>query len=152
MEVNIIALGTLKNGPYFDAIKMYEKRLHWNVSLTILESKKNTAIEKAKDEHQKILNALDSSAYTIALDERGKTISSSQFADQFLKLQNQGRSKIQIIIGGADGLNDENRNKCDFLLSFGAQTWPHMLVRVMLYEQLYRAQQILNGHPYHRDS
>jgi 23S rRNA (pseudouridine1915-N3)-methyltransferase len=85
------------------------------------------------------------------MDERGKSLPSLKFADKIRDLQNQGRSHIQFIIGGADGLGDDIRKRADLLLSFGAQTWPHMLARVMLLEQIYRCQQILSGHPYHRE-
>jgi 23S rRNA (pseudouridine1915-N3)-methyltransferase len=85
------------------------------------------------------------------MDERGASLPSRKFAEKFQNLQNESRSNVQFIIGGADGLNDEIRGRADFLLSFGRQTWPHMLARVMLLEQIYRVQQILKNHPYHRD-
>jgi 23S rRNA (pseudouridine1915-N3)-methyltransferase len=83
--------------------------------------------------------------------KRGKTIPSRTFAQKIDDIQNSGISTIQFMIGGADGLSDEIRARAKFLLGFGSQTWPHLLARVMLIEQIYRAQQILAGHPYHRD-
>ena len=82
---------------------------------------------------------------------KGKArLSSASFAAKVQDLMDEGRPVIQFIIGGADGLNDEIRKRADILLSFGIQTWPHMMVRIMLIEQIYRARQIVAGHPYHR--
>ena len=87
----------------------------------------------------------------VALDERGETLSSPEFAIKISGWQNQAPgNEITFLIGGADGFDNEVRKKAKFLMSFGKQTWPHMLVRVMLLEQIYRAQQITAGHPYHR--
>lgn len=83
------------------------------------------------------------------MDERGKTLSSESFAEKLGEWRDQGRD-IAFIIGGAGGLAPENKVGADLVLSFGAATWPHMLVRVMLVEQIYRAQEILAGNPYHR--
>ena len=85
------------------------------------------------------------------MDEKGKNLTSRDFADTFEKWQLNGQSKINIVIGGADGFSKDFKKKADMLLSFGQMTWPHMLARAMLYEQIYRAQQILANHPYHRD-
>ena len=85
------------------------------------------------------------------LDEKGKTITSSEFARDIELFQTSKNGKTQIIIGGADGLSDEIRQRADLLLSFGQQTWPHMMVRIMLLEQLYRAEKIIANHPYHRE-
>ena len=89
-------------------------------------------------------------AYLIALDERGKTMSSPQFASLIGDLRDQGRRDCTFLIGGADGHDRDMRAASDRLLSFGAMVWPHMLARVMLSEQLYRAASILAGAPYHR--
>src|SRR5690606_29140891 len=102
------------------------------------------------DELKKIQEKIRKDAYVVALDERGQSLSSPAFADKIQSLMDQGRSCIQFIIGGADGLDDTNRQHADYLLSFGVQTWPHMMVRAMLMEQIYRARQIIAGHPYHR--
>ncbi len=102
------------------------------------------------DEIKKLQDKIRPDAYVIALDERGKSLSSPDFARKIQDLMDQGRPCIQFIIGGADGLNDDIRKRADTLLSFGVQTWPHMMVRAMLMEQIYRARQIIAGHPYHR--
>jgi 23S rRNA (pseudouridine1915-N3)-methyltransferase len=85
------------------------------------------------------------------MDEHGIGLSSKEFAGKLENLAIQGKSKVQFIIGGADGLPQSVRDRANFILSFGKQTWPHMLARVMLTEQIYRAQQIIAGHPYHRE-
>ena len=89
-------------------------------------------------------------AALIALDERGRLISSPDFAAALARFRDQGRSEAVCLIGGADGLDPALRDRADLVLSFGAMVWPHMLVRVMLAEQLYRAATILAGGPYHR--
>jgi len=87
----------------------------------------------------------------VVLDERGKNLSSRDFAAKIGAWRDDGVAEIVFVIGGADGHDDAVRNRADLLLSLGALTWPHQLVRVLLAEQIYRAQQILAGHPYHRD-
>lgn len=89
-------------------------------------------------------------AAIIALDERGRTLSSPDFAAALARFRDQGRPEAVCLIGGADGLDPALRDRADLVLSFGAMVWPHMLVRVMLAEQLYRAATILAGGPYHR--
>ena len=151
MKIEIIAIGQLRKGPMFDALCEYEKRMTWPLKFIIHESKKRDERVKKREEHEKLLSSLSSSAYVIAMDEKGKSLPSSTFSNKIKDLQNQGQSHIQFVIGGADGLSNDIRKRADLLLSFGAQTWPHMLARVMLLEQIYRCQQILAGHPYHRE-
>ena len=86
----------------------------------------------------------------ILLDERGKNLSSQQFADRIALLRDGGQRGLTIAIGGPDGHGDAPRSEAQMLVSFGAATWPHQMVRIMLGEQLYRATTILSGHPYHR--
>ena len=86
----------------------------------------------------------------IALDERGKTLTSQNFSSLIGRYRDETGGTIQFILGGSDGLTDQVRSRSDLMLSFGKQTWPHLLARIMLLEQIYRAQQILAGHPYHR--
>lgn len=145
LRLEIIAAGRLKNGPFAVLRDEYLKRMTWAVSITEIEGR-STA-----EEQTKILEKIRTGAIVIALDEKGKVFNSRAFAAQLSNLSSQGETDIQLIIGGADGLSDEIRDKARFLLAFGPQTWPHMMVRVMLLEQLYRAQQIIAGHPYHRD-
>ena len=98
-----------------------------------------------------ILGALSARARLIALDERGTVRSSRGLADQLAAWRGQGVAELAFAIGGADGLGAEVLDRADTTLSLGPMTWPHLLARCMLLEQLYRAQQILAGHPYHRE-
>lgn len=136
---------------YYDLIENYKKRIHWNLTIYELESKHTDPKKCQKDEEEKILKHLNDQAIIIALDERGDGLKSLDFARTLENFMNNGENHIQFIIGGADGLTQKTRDKTDVLLSFGQQTWPHLLARVMLLEQVYRAQQILAGHPYHRE-
>lgn len=143
-QIDIVAAGRMKNSPFSDVWQEYHKRTTWPVTLIEVEGKSQS------DEIKKIQDKLRSDAYIIALDERGKSLSSPDFAKKIQSLMDQGRPAIQFVIGGADGLGDDLRKSADELLSFGVQTWPHMMVRAMLMEQIYRARQINLGHPYHR--
>jgi 23S rRNA (pseudouridine1915-N3)-methyltransferase len=151
MKIDVIAVGRLKKGPYYDLCQEYQKRTRWSVTLYEIESKYTEAAHIQGDEARKIKDHIKGEAFVIVMDERGDGLRSLDFAKTIEKLQNNGENYIQFIIGGADGLTDEVRDRANLLLSFGQQTWPHMLARVMLFEQIYRAQQILAGHPYHRE-
>lgn len=113
--------------------------------------KKLSGPELKQAEADLLLNAVPNGAVVVALDERGKTMGSRDFAGKIGQWQDRGVGDIAFIIGGADGLDETVRQRADLLISFGAMTWPHMLVRPMLAEQLFRADAILSGHPYHRD-
>lgn len=151
ISVEIIAVGRLKKGSLFDLFAHYRKQLKGSFKLHEIESKYKSSAEAAPDEHKKIAALIRSDAFVVAMDERGKSLRSMVFAKKIQDLQNVGTRNIQFIIGGSDGLSDDIRGRADLLLSFGGQTWPHMLARIMLIEQIYRAQQILAGHPYHRE-
>lgn len=146
MKIRIIAIGKLKNSPQLDLCDEYLKRMNWNVSIKEIDAGKasTSAIEAPL-----ILKQIPENAMVVALDERGETWSSPDFAKKIGQWQLQTQELV-FLIGGADGFAEEIRKKAKFLMSFGKQTWPHMMVRVMLLEQIYRAQQILAGHPYHR--
>lgn len=151
-NIDIIAVGKLSKGPLFELSKIYEKRLNtWKLKILEVESKYRDSAQIQQDEAIKILDKVNPNAFVIVLDERGNGLKSLDFANTIKTLQNDGNSHIQFILGGADGLTDAVREKANMLLSFGQQTWPHMMARVMLMEQVYRAQQILAGHPYHRE-
>lgn len=148
MKIRIIAVGRQKSSPTLDLCEEYIKRMKWTVSVKEIDAPKgSTSVQEAP----LILKSLPENVFLVALDERGETITSPEFAQRLGKWQMQAPgNEIIFLIGGADGLTEEIRKKARFLMSFGKQTWPHMLVRVMLLEQLYRAQQIADGHPYHR--
>ena len=142
----IIAVGKIKNTSHFYApYAEYEKRMKGKIELIELEGRNQ------QDELTKIKAKLAPSSPIIALDDKGKSLSSVELAKKITDIQQIKTGKFQFIIGGADGLDDDIRSQADLVLSFGQLTWPHMLARVMLIEQIYRAQQIIAGHPYHRE-
>ncbi len=145
-SIEIIAVGKLKaSSPFAYLFSNYARRLQGKMSLIELEGRSQD------DELKKIESKLSPSSSLIVLDEKGQSLPSRQFAKKLEYLQSHKSGAIQFVIGGADGLNNTIRERADLLMSFGAQTWPHMLARVMLIEQIYRAQQILANHPYHRE-
>ncbi len=148
--LTLIAIGKLKSGPYREAFDDYAKRLTtWRLILRELDIR-DAGPAQTSAEHTAILAALDPTAPLIVFDERGKTIDSTGFSRLIAGHFDTGAGNVQCVIGGADGLNDAIRSRARHVLSFGSMTWPHMLARVMAAEQLYRAQQIHAGHPYHR--
>ncbi len=151
LKIDIICISRVKKGSFFDLIDNYKQRIQWDINIIELESKHSDSKKSQKDEEAKILKHLNNQAVIIAMDERGKTLKSLDFASTLDGYKNDGLNHIQFVIGGADGLTEPVRSKANILLSFGKQTWPHLLARVMLLEQIYRAQQILSGHPYHRE-
>lgn len=150
LKFDIIAVGRLKNGPLFQIFEDYRKRIQYSLSVHEVEIKTKSHDMSAL-ECAKIKSHISENAFVVVMDERGNGLRSLDFAKTIENLQHTGETHIQFIIGGADGLTDEIKGRANLLLSFGQQTWPHMLARVMLLEQIYRAQQILNNHPYHRE-
>ena len=146
MRIEIAAIGRLRDRAPLDMVADYHKRLRWRVSVREREGGGGDRAQEGRF----LLDATRACAVRIALDERGKHLDSPALAVRLGAWRDEGRLPIGIIIGGAGGLSNEVRATADLLLAFGALTWPHLLVRVMLFEQLYRAQQILAGHPYHR--
>jgi len=133
-----------KSSVFYDGIHDYLKRMNGRATITELEGRNQA------DEVQKIEQRLNTASTIIMLDEKGKSVTSPDFAKIIENSQTQKNGKIQIIIGGADGLTPALRSQADILLSFGKQTWPHMMVRMMILEQLYRGEKIIANHPYHR--
>jgi 23S rRNA (pseudouridine1915-N3)-methyltransferase len=122
------------------------------VTLVELEEKRRLPAAELKErEAELILAALPAGARLVALDERGAAWSSRQLADRLAGWRDSGVAALAFAIGGADGLGQRVIGRADTILSLGPMTWPHLLARSLLLEQLYRAQQILAGHPYHRD-
>ena len=153
MKVTIIAMGRLQKGPHMELIENYQKRLPWPVTIKELDIKKpaQRAEDRKAQEAEKLLQALPPAAAIIALDERGKDLSSRQLASKIENFQDSGIKDLAFFIGGADGLDASIRSKAHLVLGLGNLTWPHMMVRSMLMEQIYRSWSILNNHPYHRD-
>ena len=150
-HIYLLTVGKLKKGSFFDLKEEYVKRIKWPLQIKELESRQTNSQIINKDENEKILAALEKDAFIIILDEGGTPLKSKNFATKIQNLENDGKSKIQFVIGGAEGLSKAVKEQADMIISFGQATWPHMMVRVMLLEQIYRAQQILAGHPYHKE-
>ena len=151
MRLHIVAVGKLKAGPHAALAQHYAERLAWPLVLREVEEKRPLPAAELKErEGALLLAAAPTGAVLVALDERGKTLTSAAFAQKIAQWRDAGTADLAFLIGGADGHSEAVRQRADFLLSFGPMTWPHLLARAMLAEQLYRAQQILAGHPYHR--
>lgn len=150
-KIDLIAVGKNKKGPFYDLQQDYIGRLRSSFSLIEVESKYTDPKTQQEHEQRQILDKLDPNSFIIVLDERGDGLRSLDFAETLRKIRDAGEEKFTFLIGGADGFTDAIRSKANMLMSFGQQTWPHMMVRVMLLEQIYRAQQIIAGHPYHRE-
>lgn len=151
MRLTLIAVGRAKRGPEQELFNSYQKRLRPSLDLFEVEEKRPLAgTELMAREADLIAEKIPDGAFLVTLDERGKALKSRVFAQKIEEIRDGGRD-VAFVIGGADGLAAHMRDRADMVLGFGPQTWPHMLVRVMLAEQLYRAQSILAGHPYHRD-
>ncbi len=146
-QISIIAVGRMKAGALSDLADIYLKRFSAFGAVRIVEIEARDKLREAEAMSAKI----PSGATIVALDERGKTMGSAAFAAWIGKQQTDAAQSLVFAIGGADGLDESIREKATLVLAFGQMTWPHMLARVMLLEQLYRAQQILAGHPYHRE-
>lgn len=152
MNILIIAVGRMKKSPENDLLDIYLKRCPWNVKVIEVEEKRPLkGAERMAREGDLLINAIPSGATVIALDEWGKEMRSQDFAYKIQNLQDHAIVNLVFLIGGAEGYDQKVKQRADSLLSFGIMTWPHMMVRTMLSEQLYRASTILQGHPYHKD-
>ena len=138
MRLHVIARGKIGRSPEAELVDRYAKRITWPFRLTELP-----------ETGGRIPDA-DSPFRTVLLDERGRQISSEELAGLLEKWCDEGIREARFVIGAADGHEPAERDGADLLLAFGKATWPHLLARAMLLEQLYRATSILAGHPYHR--
>lgn len=159
MRLLIVAVGRLKAGPERELLARYVDRTNASgksLALTpfevieVPESAAQTAAKRKSDEAKALLAAIPEKAKLIALDERGKSVSSEEFANELARFRDDGAACTAFLIGGADGLDETFRKKPGLTLAFGAATFPHQIVRILLAEQIYRAVTILSGHPYHR--
>jgi len=152
LRLLIAAVGRIKAGPLADLQSEYMKRLGGSIAIKEVEERRtSSASERKTREGELLLAALPEDASVVALDERGKALSSAAFAERLQRWQTDGIKTLAFVIGGAEGLAQPVVQRAGLVLSLGAMTWPHLLARILLLEQLYRAHQILNGHPYHRD-
>ncbi len=151
MRIVVACVGRLKAGPVRDICDGYTRRLPWTVEWReVAEDSRQPLQKRIKQESDEILNRLADCQRVIALDERGRDLESKAFANLLGSWRDAGDNRVGVAIGGADGLADAVRARADLTLRFGRLTWPHLLVRALLAEQLYRAHTILTGHPYHR--
>jgi len=151
MKIAVLAIGKAR-GVEAEWCAEYLKRLGASVAVHEFAAPKSLPPDQTqKTEAQLLLKAIPPKSFIVLLDERGKDLTSRDFAGKLSTWQDQGVNDLVFIIGGADGVTDDIRAKANFTLGFGRLTWPHRLVRVMLLEQIYRAKQIIAGHPYHRD-
>ncbi|MBX9661806.1 23S rRNA (pseudouridine(1915)-N(3))-methyltransferase RlmH [Novosphingobium sp.] len=140
MLLHVIARGKIGRSPEAELVDRYARRITWGFKVTELP-----------DRGGAIPPSTVSPMRTVALDERGKQLESTAFAALLGRWRDDGVREVRFLIGAADGHEATLRQEADLLLAFGAATWPHMLARAMLAEQLWRATSILSGHPYHRD-
>ena len=138
MLLHIIARGKIARSPEAELVARYEKRLTWPLKLTELPETGGRIPEP------------QAPFKTVLLDERGKDLTSEDFAATLGRWRDDGMRECRFFLGAADGHSEEERREADLLLAYGSATWPHLLARAMLAEQLYRATTILAGHPYHR--
>ena len=155
MRVHVCAVGRLRAGPERQLVDDYYDRFNRTSRPLGLGPLTEHEVEDKKGggmvaEAELLSRSLPAGALTITLDERGRVLSSPDFAALLAKWRDGGRQDVAFVIGGADGIAQGLRAKAEVSFSFGAMVWPHMLVRVMLAEQLYRAATILAGGPYHR--
>lgn len=138
MLLHIIARGKIAQSPEAELVARYQKRLAWPVRFTELPDAGGRMPE------------LSGQTRIVLLDERGSNLSSGEFAAILGQWRDEGVREARFLIGAATGHDDDERARCDLMIAFGKATWPHLLARAMLAEQLYRATSILAGHPYHR--
>lgn len=155
MRVHLCAVGRLRSGPERDLLDDYSERFNRTGRALALGPLAEHEVEDRKGggmaaEAELLARAVPDAAFMVTLDERGQMMSSPAFAERLARWRDDGRADVAFVIGGADGIDPALRARAGFSLSFGAMVWPHMLVRVMLAEQLYRAASILAGGPYHR--
>jgi 23S rRNA (pseudouridine1915-N3)-methyltransferase len=138
MLLHIVARGKIGRSPEADLVERYLKRIAWPTRVTELGERDPVPPAAAN-------------SVSIALDERGQALSSTDLARKLESWRDGGKREVRFLIGAADGHDDAGRAGADLILSFGTATWPHLLVRAMLAEQLFRATSILANHPYHRE-
>jgi 23S rRNA (pseudouridine1915-N3)-methyltransferase len=159
MRIVVVAVGRLKQGPERELAERFRKRaadagrgvgLNSFDIVEIKESRAGDAARRMLEESIAIANVIPERAVIVIMDGRGESLSSGAFAGRLQGWRTEDKPAVVFIIGAADGLAPSLREKASLAIAFGAATWPHQLVRIMLLEQLYRAVTILAGHPYHR--
>ena len=151
MRLTVIAVGRARGGAASTLFQEYSRRLRWPLRLIEVDvAGRMGAAERRARAGAALLGKVPPSALVVALDESGTALSSEALAARLGGWRDGGRREIAFLIGGAEGHEASVVERADFVLSLGPMTWPHLLVRGMLAEQLYRAECVLSGHPYHR--
>jgi len=153
MKITILAFGNFNNSAYKILFEEFLKRISYKIELKELKLKSSNNLNSELLKHKEcelILSNLESDSVLIALDEKGKQFDSVEFAKILNNYQLNSSSKITFVIGGADGLDQKIISKANLVMSLGKMTLPHLMARVVIIEQIYRAQTIINNHPYHR--
>lgn len=156
MNITVIAIGKIKETYFRESINEYIKRLNSYCSLKIVEIPSEPIFDEKdykkykQNEAKKILQYLNTNSYIITLEIEGKQLSSPDLAQKINGISNDGYNELTLIIGGANGLDEDISKKADFKLSFSKMTFTHQMIRVILLEQIYRAFKILNNENYHR--
>ena len=148
--MRLLAIGRLRAGPEAELYQRYSARLRPGLAVSELAEGRGDPAERRRREGEALLAALPANAFAVTLDLGGRQPTSEAFAQSLQRWLASGREPC-FLIGGAEGHAAPVLERADAVLSLGAMTWPHRLVRVMLAEQLFRAQAILSGHPYHRE-
>src|SRR5262249_10284152 len=160
MKLVVAAVGRMRSGPERELSARYRERapaIRRNLGFRAIEiveieaSRGRRGQDRIRDEAAGLTAAIPENAAIVALDARGKALSSTDFAERLARWRDRGTPAVTFLIGGADGLAECLRERAELVLAFGGATWPHELVRIMLLEQLYRVMTILSGHPYHRE-
>jgi 23S rRNA (pseudouridine1915-N3)-methyltransferase len=161
MNISIHAIGRMKSGPERELVARYLERFEKSAPAVGLgfagliekpEGRHEDAPQRKREEASWLITQLDAhpSPILVLLDETGKSLASETLAETIAKKRDSGSRHMMFAIGGADGHDENLKSRAGLVLSFGAATWPHQIVRIMLAEQLYRSVTILSGHPYHR--
>ena len=150
MQYVIVAAARWKAGPEKDLYEKFDKRIQPSLLLKEVDQKrKGSKVERLRREGALLLSAVPDGARIIVMDKNGKNLSSMGLTNQLQHWRNDGVQKTAFLIGGADGHDTNVLKSANLILSLGPQTWPHMMVRFMIAEQIYRAQSILTGQPSH---
>ena len=150
MKYFIIAIGHMKNSPEEKVFNKFYKRLKNKIFIKEYVSNLSSQKLRKEDESKKLFSMAKGLGKKILLDKSGKEISSIQLSKLINDWKNQGHNSISFLIGGSEGFDDKIMKNIDYSLSLGKMTWPHLMARTMLLEQIYRSETILSNHPYHR--
>ena len=151
MNINIIAVGRIRSGPEKTLIENYSRRIKWPIEFREVEEKKKLkGLELKKRQGDLLLNQCPPESKIIVLDQCGKNLPSTELANVFKNWQGNRVKEVCMLIGGADGVDENISKNVDLTISLSNMTFPHMLARIILVEQIYRSETIINNHPYHK--